>query len=46
MTISERTLRYKMAKDVLKACGYFDNAAAKLIKEGGLTVIIGDRRED
>jgi len=46
MTISERNLRYKVTRDVLKACGYFDNAAAKLIKEGGLTVIVGNIREN
>jgi hypothetical protein len=46
MTMAERTLRYNISKDLLKACGYFDNIAAKLINEGGLTVIIGERREN
>ncbi len=46
MTLTERTHRYKIVRDVLKACGYFDSAVAKLIKEGGLTVIVGDRREN
>ncbi len=45
MTMAERTLRYNISKDLIKACGYFDSIAAKLVNEGGLTVIIGERRE-